>query len=89
MVRTEGWNWLFSSRKWHYFTADGRSLCKRFMIFGPNTGAEQGGDASPDNCKECSRRRHRIIVSGESKAGTAVAADSAEGSVATRNVTAK
>ena len=47
----EGWTWLSNSPKWHYFV-DGRSLCKRFMLFG-NAKLDQGQDDSPDNCKAC------------------------------------
>lgn len=50
-MATEGWNWLHNSRKWHYF-ADGRSLCGKWMTLGTNADAEQGGDASSDNCRE-------------------------------------
>ncbi len=51
MSKTEGWTYLTNSRKWHYFI-DGRSLCKRFMLFFlPEL--EQGDDDSPDNCKAC------------------------------------
>lgn len=47
----EGWTWLSNSRKWHYFV-DGRSLCKKFMLFS-TSGLEQGKDDSPDNCMAC------------------------------------
>lgn len=48
---TEGWTWLWNSRKWHYFV-DGKSLCKRWMVFG-SPELEQGNDDSKDNCKKC------------------------------------
>lgn len=48
----EGWNYLFNTPKWHYFR-DGRSLCKRWMIFGDNADAQLGKNESPDNCKAC------------------------------------
>jgi hypothetical protein len=51
--RMAGWNWLFNSRKWHYFEKDGRALCRRFLILGSNLDAKQGGDDSPDNCAGC------------------------------------
>lgn len=53
----EGWNWLINSRKWHYFQADGRSLCGRYAILGDNADSEQGGEGSPDNCQACVRKR--------------------------------
>ena len=49
--KKEGWTYLTNSPKWHYFV-DGRSLCKRFMLFAlPDL--ELGNDNSPDNCKAC------------------------------------
>lgn len=51
MENKEGWTWLRNSPKWHYFV-DGRSLCKRFMLFSTSK-LEQGQDESPDNCKSC------------------------------------
>lgn len=55
----EGWTWLQNSPKWHYFV-DGRSLCRRFMLFG-NPELEQGKDESPDNCAACMKAllKHR------------------------------
>jgi len=53
-METEGWGKCFGTPKWHYFV-DGRSLCRRFMLFGP-TDLEQGNDDSPDNCKDCTKR---------------------------------
>jgi hypothetical protein len=52
---TEGWGYISNSRKWHYYTDDGRSLCRKFMKFS-KADLEQGGDGSPDNCVECRRR---------------------------------
>lgn len=54
MSKTEGWTYLTNSRKWHYFV-DGRSLCKRFMLF-IIPELEQGTDDSPDNCKACKEK---------------------------------
>lgn len=48
-----GWKLLSNSRKWHFFDADGRSLCGGWMTLG--TGGEFGNDDSPDNCAACRR----------------------------------
>lgn len=48
----EGWNWIYNSPKWHYFV-DGKSLCKRWMLFSTPKNLEQGNNNSPDNCKLC------------------------------------
>lgn len=50
-VKSEGWTWLFNSRKWHYFR-NGRSVCGRYAILGAGD-FEQGNDTSPDNCAQC------------------------------------
>jgi hypothetical protein len=47
----EGWAFLYNSPKWHYFDANGHSLCKKWMTFAADR--EQGNDGSPDNCKAC------------------------------------
>lgn len=53
-MATEGWAHLSNSTKWHYFTADGRSLCRKWMTF--QREFEQGNDASPDNCAACRKK---------------------------------
>jgi len=59
-----GWNWLFNSRKWHFFDEDGRSLCGRFMTLGSNADAETiDRFGSTDNCGRCERKRRDIVVS--------------------------
>ena len=50
---TEGWGWPGISKKAHWFTEDGRSLCGKWMYMGS---LETGNDASADNCAECKRR---------------------------------
>ena len=52
-----GWGLTIGGRKWHFYGADGRSLCGRAMFFGPHKNLDQGNDKSPDNCAECKRRR--------------------------------
>jgi len=58
----EGWGACLNTTKWHYFI-DGRSLCKRFMLFG-RVDLEQGNDASPDNCRACMKKlaKHKAKV---------------------------
>ena len=52
-----GWGLPQCSRKWHYFTSDGLSLCCKVGFYrGPR---EQGNDDSPDNCAECRKRKKR------------------------------
>lgn len=55
----EGWGKSPVSRKWHFFAADGRSLCGKIgFYFGPK---EPGQDDSPDNCAECRKRLKKEI----------------------------
>ena len=53
MSETQGWKWLFNTRKWHYFV-DGRSLCRKWGTLGVG-GCEDTNHDSPDNCKTCRR----------------------------------
>lgn len=49
-----GWGKPTLSKKWHYFTHDGRSLCFKWGFYtGP---VEQGYDESPDNCMQCRKQ---------------------------------
>ena len=51
---SEGWTWLFNSKKWHYFRK-GRSLCGKWALLGhPELEADA---SSPDNCKACVAKR--------------------------------
>ncbi len=51
----EGWGFLPGlSRKWHYFTKDGRSLCGGFGNL--RAALEVGNDDSSDNCATCKRK---------------------------------
>jgi len=59
-MATEGWNWIFNARKWHYFR-DGRSLCGRWMTLTMPNDLETGNLNSPDNCKACVRKRKKEI----------------------------
>jgi hypothetical protein len=49
-----GWKHLSNSRKWHYFSGDGRSLCGGWLTLGAS--GEFGNDESPENCGKCRRR---------------------------------
>ena len=57
----EGWAYLLNARKWHYFKADGRSVCGKWMRLGIS-GAEQGNNDSADNCVACRRKLLTNIV---------------------------
>ena len=52
---TEGWGWLLNSTKWHYFLADGKSMCGKWLRLS-NDDQEQGNDDSPDNCAACRKK---------------------------------
>lgn len=51
---TEGWGKLANATKWHYFDADHKALCKKWMALG-SLSTELGNDDSPDNCLACKR----------------------------------
>jgi len=53
---TEGWTWLYNSRKWHYFR-DGKALCGNWMLLRDPTDGYAADDDSPDNCAACARKR--------------------------------
>jgi hypothetical protein len=53
-----GWGFPQGSRKAHYFTENGISLCRRYGFFLGET--EQGNDDSPDNCAVCKRRKKSL-----------------------------
>ncbi len=57
---TEGWTWLYNSKKWHYFR-NGKSLCSKWeLLRHPSDGYSTDAD-SPDNCAECARRRAKEL----------------------------
>lgn len=60
-AQKRGWYSLLNSRKWHYFNGETTSLCRRYAVFVLNP-AELCDDNhdSPDNCKECKRRREQL-----------------------------
>jgi hypothetical protein len=49
----EGWGWPLNSRKAHYFTHEGRSLCGNWMFFGQ---LQPDDFRSKDDCKACLKR---------------------------------
>jgi hypothetical protein len=52
-MNDEGWTWLTTSDKWHYFI-DGVSLCGKWELLPNNHGSlQQGMDSSPGNCATC------------------------------------
>jgi hypothetical protein len=54
----EGWGYSpGNSRKWHYFKADGMSLCRKIGFYRGDT--EVGNDNSEDNCAQCRRLLER------------------------------
>jgi hypothetical protein len=71
MERREGWNWLVNATKWHWFDAEGRSLCGRYMILSNNSDAQTDGHDSPDNCKVCARKIKAAQMKAERVAGGA------------------
>ena len=47
----EGWGYSDNLRNWHYFQANGMSLCRKIVF---HLGArEQRSDNSRDNCPKC------------------------------------
>ena len=61
----EGWVWPVNAKKAHYFGADGRALCGKWLML--RATFEDGNDDSPDNCAACKRkvnayRAGRLIV---------------------------
>jgi hypothetical protein len=49
-----GWNWLQNASKWHYFNADGRPLCGRWLALALTSHATQPHDR--DKCATCKRK---------------------------------
>lgn len=51
-----GWGWPSNSRRAHYFTADGCSVCGRWLFFGA---VSDDNHDSSDNCTVCRRAREK------------------------------
>jgi hypothetical protein len=49
-----GWGFPVNSRKAHYFTSSGRSLCGRWVFFGA---LEDSRHDHTENCADCRKRR--------------------------------
>ena len=62
-MMAEGWGFPFRSRKTHYFTEDGRSLCGGWAFYRGDL--KQGNDNSPDNCTACKRKLKELRERGE------------------------
>ncbi len=58
MTDNQGWQHPFNTKKWHYFR-DRMSLCGRWALLGGNDVGELDLFGSPDNCKECERKRKK------------------------------
>ena len=56
MTAAEGWVHFLNATKWHY-VREGRSLCRRWGYLG--RAFEPEDVESPDNCRECWRRRQK------------------------------
>ncbi len=56
-----GWGKPSQSRKWHWFKADGRSLCGRYANIGRLMQLELGVDDSSDNCVSCKRKLEKML----------------------------
>lgn len=62
----QGWAWPLNSRKAHWFAAgSATSICGRWMFFGRREDTKHN---SPDNCRECVRRREKHVGSAGAKA---------------------
>jgi hypothetical protein len=56
----KGWGYLSNSPKWHYFGADGRSLCGKWARFDGNPYGEDFNDMNSDNCAACRKKLAKI-----------------------------
>lgn len=55
-----GWTFLYNATKWHWFGADGRSLCKKWLIFSNEDAKTEDLFGSPANCKVCETKRRKV-----------------------------
>jgi hypothetical protein len=60
----EGWAMPANARRFHYYGADSRSLCGRWVILGGQREADTGRDGTED-CAECARRMRKRRASEE------------------------
>lgn len=54
-----GWWKPASSRSWHFFGADARSFCGKWMHMGAEL--QTGNDDSPDNCAACKKKLAQLF----------------------------
>lgn len=59
MSENEGWGLPRRSNKFHYFLANGMSLCNKYGFY--HGTKEQDNDDSPDNCTACKKALKRLI----------------------------
>lgn len=53
--QSDGWGWPLGATRAHYFQ-DGRSLCRRWLFFGPlEQQSLMGLKHSIDDCKTCTK----------------------------------
>ena len=57
-LNTEGWMRPTNSKKWHYFR-EMQSLCRKWGVFAHPFEGYEADMQSPDNCRECARRREK------------------------------
>lgn len=56
-----GWGWPMLSKRMHYFQADHRSLCMKWLYSGKRLEVPDRTHVVPEQCKECFRRRARMV----------------------------
>ena len=68
--RKEGWGNLDNARDAHYFSADGRSLCKRWLAFGSprwESNQELGSAPTKGTCKACWKKAAAMGASSSTR----------------------
>ncbi|MEM1268426.1 MAG: hypothetical protein AAGI08_00125 [Bacteroidota bacterium] len=61
----KGWAGVVGGRKYHYFV-DMRSLCGRYMFFGPSENLDDSKHQHSENCATCKRKRNKLFGDDES-----------------------
>lgn len=51
--RNEGWGRPNGSRKFHWFTDDGRSLCRAYGFYSGPLEPDNGTPCTPTDCAKC------------------------------------
>jgi len=60
---SEGWAQPLNSKKFHFFR-EGRSLCGKWAFLSEDLDDDNEEVDSPDDCRECLRRRKAIRTGG-------------------------